>query len=314
MKKIITLVLTGLLALASTAQAAFPDKPVKIILQLPVGSGPDVVSRKIAEQLSIKWRQPVTIENKPGGNGIVALDAYNKEPANGYTMLVAGVGEVITYPILTNNQKNVENLEILFPMLHSEMMLITSPNNKNLADVKQAFEKNPSFGSWGIATPPHIDGLELSKYFKVTPTHVPYKDYGQWFIDVSSGQVTWSFATMASTSKLEKAGKLRYVAITGNKRDPDYPDVPTIKELTKKDIAHLKPWIAFYVNKSAPLIIQKQLVDDITEATNSKPVTDLLLSMTYKPWKPTHQETLDFFANQQTLYKKLINQHKISID
>jgi tripartite-type tricarboxylate transporter receptor subunit TctC len=314
MKKIITVLLAGALALTGTAHAAFPDKPVKIILQLPVGSGPDVVSRKVAEQLSIKWGQPVTIENKPGGNGIVALEAYNKEPGNGYTLLVAGVGEIITYPILTRNEKNVANLEILFPMLHSEMMLITSPKNKTLADVREAFKKNPTFGSWGVASPPHIDGLELSNYFNVKPTHVPYKDYGQWFIDVSSGQVAWSFATMASTGKLEKAGKLQYIAITGKKRDPDYPDVPTIKELTKKDIAHLKPWVAFYVNKSAPLIVQKQLVDDITEAANSEPVVDLLISMTYKPWKPTHQETLDFFAKQKSLYQTLIKQHKISID
>ena len=297
-----------------TAAAAFPDKPVKIILQLPVGSGPDVVSRKIAEQLSVKWGQPVIVENKPGGNGIVALGAYAKEPADGYTLLVAGVGEIITYPILSHNEKNVENLEILFPMNHSEMMLITSPKNKTLADVKEAFKKNPSFGSWGVASPPHIDGLEFSNYLKINPTHIPYKDYGQWFIDVSSGQITWSFATMASSGKLEKAEKLRYIAITGNKRDPDYPEVPTIKELTGKNIAELKPWVAFYINKSAPLIIQKQLVDDITEAANSKPVVDTLIAMTYKPWKPTHQETLDFYTKQKSLYQKLIKNHNISID
>jgi tripartite-type tricarboxylate transporter receptor subunit TctC len=314
MKKIITVLLVGLLSLAGTANAAFPDKPVKIILQLPVGSGPDVVSRKIAEQLSIKWEQPVIIENKPGGNGIVALEAYKKEPADGYALLVAGVGEMITYPILSKNKKNVDNMEILFPMLHSEMMLITSPNNKTLTDVKEAFKKNPVFGSWGIASPPHIDGLQLSNYFNTNSTHAPYKDYGQWFIDVSSGQIAWSLATMASTSKLEKAGKLQYIAITGNKRDPDYPDIPTIKELTKKDIAQLKPWVAFYVNKSAPPAVQKQLVNDITEAANSKPVVDLLITMTYKPWKPTHQETLDFFAKQKSLYQTLVEQHKISID
>jgi tripartite-type tricarboxylate transporter receptor subunit TctC len=314
MKKLKTLLLVGLIMLVCNAYAAFPDKPVKIILQLPVGSGPDVVSRKIAEQLSSKWGQPVTIENKPGGNGIVALDAYAKEPTNGYTLLVAGVGEIITYPILTHNEQSVANLEILFPMLKSEMMLITSPNNKNLEDVKTAFKKNPTFGSWGVASPPHINGLELSNYFKVTPTHIPYKDYGQWFIDVSSGQVTWSFATMASAGKLEKAGKLRFIAITGNNRNPDYPSVPTLREITKSNIAELKPWVAFYVNKSVPLIVQKQLINDIAEAANSKSVVDTLLAMNYKPWAPTHQETLDFFTSQKDLYKKLVKQHKISIN
>ena len=76
MKQLLAAVLSVLTL--GTAHAAFPDRPVKIITSLPVGSGPDVITRKVAEQLSIKWKQPVVIENKPGGNGIVALEAFNK--------------------------------------------------------------------------------------------------------------------------------------------------------------------------------------------------------------------------------------------
>lgn len=307
------ILLAALISVASVAQAAFPDKPVKIILSLPVGSGPDVIVRKVAEQLTIKWGQPVIVENKPGGNGIVALEAYKKEPATGYSLLFSGVGEIITYPILARTEDSVANLEPLIPMMRSEMMLITSPSNKNLDDVRDAFKKNSSIGSWGVASPPHLNGLELSQYFGTAVTHVPYKDYNQWFIDVGAGQVTWSFATMASAGKLEKAGKIKFVAITGDKRDPDYPDVPTITELTGKKL-ELKPWVAFYVNKAVPVGTQKKLTEDIIEAVNSKPVVDALLSMTYKPWKINQSEFQTYFASQTALYKKLINQHKITID
>lgn len=313
MKHIKALLLATIIALTGTAQAEFPDRPIKIILSLPVGSGPDVVVRKVAEQLTAKWGQPVIVENKPGGNGVVALEAYKKEPATGYSLLFSGVGEIITYPIITRTEDSVASLEPLVPMMRSEMMLITSPNNKTLGDVREAFKKNPSIGSWGIASPPHLNGLELSQHFDTTPIHVPYKDYNQWFIDVSSGQVTWSFATMASAGKLEKAGKLKFVAITGDKRDPDYPDVPTITELTGKKV-DFKPWVAFYANKAVPIGIQKKLTEDIIEAVNSKPVVDTLLAMTYKPWKINQPEFQTYFAGQTTLYKKLINQHKITVD
>lgn len=312
MKQLLAAVLSVLTL--GTAHAAFPDRPVKIITSLPVGSGPDVITRKVAEQLSIKWKQPVVIENKPGGNGIVALEAFNKEPADGYTILMAGVGEIVTYPLLTRNEKSVAHLEPLIPMMRSEMMIITSPKNKTLDDVKEAFKKKPTMGSWGVASPPHLDGLEMSRYFGVVPTHVPYKDYNQWFIDTSSGEVTWSFATMASAGKLEKAGKLRFIAITGDKRDADYPDVPTIKELTGKKIVDLKPWVAFYINKSAPLVNQKQLVDSLYEAANSKPVVESLTAMTYKPWNIDQTGFIQYFNNQRALYQTLIKQHKISID
>lgn len=315
MKKLLSALLLSMLATVGTAQAAFPDRPVKIITSLPVGSGPDVILRKIAEQLTHKWGQPVIIDNKPGGNGLLALGAYNKEPADGYTLFFAGVGEVIIYPILSRNEKISSDLEPVIPMMNSEMMLITSPKNSNLNELKEAFKKNPSYGSWGVASPPHFIGLELVDSFKVSnPVHVPYKAYGQWFTDTSSGQVTMGFATMASAGKLEKAGKLKFLAITGDKRDPDYPDVPTIKELTGKKISSPTPWVAFYVNKSAPLIVQKKLVDDITEVVNSKPIVDSLLAVTYKPWKIDQQGFKEYFANQKALYTKLINQHKISID
>ena len=313
MKHFKSLLLAVLIGLTGTAQAEFPDKPVKIILSLPVGSGPDVIVRKVAEQLTTKWGQPVIVENKPGGNGVVALEAYKKEPTTGYSLLFAGVGEIVTYPILTRTEETVANLEPVIPMMRSEMMLITSPNNKNISDVKEAFKKNPSIGSWGVASPPHLNGIELSQYFGTTPTHVAYKDYNQWFIDVSSGQVTWSFATMASAGKLEKAGKLKFVAITGDRRDPDYPDVPTLAEVTGKKV-DLKPWVAFYTNKAVPANVQKKLTDDIMEAVHSKPVVDTLLAMTYKPWKINQAEFKTYFDSQTALYKKLINQHKIAID
>jgi tripartite-type tricarboxylate transporter receptor subunit TctC len=203
----------------------------------------------------------------------------------------------------------------MIPMMRSEMMLITSPNNQNLEEVRKAFNKKPTIGSWGVASPAHLVGLDISQIFNNTsPVHIPYKDYSQWFIDTSSGEVTLGFATMASAGKLEQAGKLRFIAITGNKRDSNYPNVPLISELVGKSVVDISPWVAFYVNKQVPLLIQKQLVDDIIEATKSTPVLETLSALTYYSWNINQIEFKEYFFNQRALYKKLISKYKISIN
>lgn len=312
MKKLLTIVL--LLCSFGLGAQTFPSKPVKIIVALPVGSGPDAIIRKVADQLSTKWSVPVVVENRPGGGGAVGLNAFNSEPADGYTLFFADVGTVAGYPILYHDDKIVENLLPVRPVIYSELMLFTSSKIQNVNELKAALKTNPTFGSWGVGSPAHINDLVVADAFGVKATHVPYKDYGQWFIDTSNQQVTAGFASVASSGKLEKAGKLRYLAITGDRRDFAFPDVPTVKEVAGKNVKTLASYVAVYTNKKVDPAIQKKLIKDFDEVVNSNNIKASLLTVDYRPMPISIDEFKVYANDQYNLYKKLIKQYNISIN
>jgi tripartite-type tricarboxylate transporter receptor subunit TctC len=312
MKKLLTIVL--LLCSFGIGAQTFPSKPVKIIIGLPVGSGPDVIIRKVAEQLSTKWSVPVVVDNRPGGGGAVGLNAFNQEPADGYTLYFGDTGAVIGYPILYHDTKIVENLAPVRPIFNTEMMLITSSKNQNAEDLKTALKTKPIFGSWGIGSSAHLNGLIVANYFGIKPVHLPYKDYGPWFIDTANQLVTAGFATMASSGNMQRAGKLRYIAVTGDHRDFAYPDVPTIKELTGKNIKTISSFLTVYVNKKTDPVIQKKIIKDLEDVVYSNEIKVALISIDYRPWPIGLDEFKVFYNGQYDLYKKLVTQYNISIN
>lgn len=315
MKKLFALLLLFAVSLSVLAQPTnFPDKPVKIITSLPVGSGPDSVIRFLAEKLSKKWNVPVVVENKPGGSGAVALNAYNKEPADGYTIYHGDASNFISYPILYNNEKITENIEPLAPLAIVDMMLMTSPKNQNFAELTTAIKKNPTFGSWGIGSPSQIAGAELAEFLNIPSTHIPYKDYSVWLVDTGNQVVTSGFIAVGSAAQLEKAGKIKFIAFTGNQRDPQYPNVPTLTELTGKKLNIVRPWTAFYINKSVPDNVKQKLHRDFTYELNQPETAERMHTLYYKPWKITISEFNKFLNEQYNLYKSLVIKYNITVN
>ena len=315
MKKIFILTLVLVSAIINTAQADnYPTRPIKIITSLPAGSGPDSVIRGLTEKLSKKWHTPVVIENRPGGLGVVALNYYNSLPADGYSIFYGDASNFISYPILYNDEKIINNIEPVAPLLLSEMMLITSSKNENFTNLKSAIAKNPNFGSWGIGSPSQIASLELSEFLGISTTHIPYKDYGTWFTDTAGQTITFGFATIGSSAGLEQAGKLKFIAYTGNQRDYEYPNVPTLTELTGKKINIVRPWTAFYINKSVPDSIKMKLQQDLNYELNQPDTMSNLLALHYRPWNITLPEFKKFLKEQSLLYKALVNKYNINLN
>ena len=312
MKKLLAVVL--LLCSFGVVAQTYPAKPVKIIVGLPAGSGPDVIVRKVADQLSKKWSVPVTVDNRPGGGGAVALNAFNQEAADGYTLYFGDLGTVIGYPILYNDPAIVGNLEPVSPVIVSEMMLITSSKIQNVKELETALQTKPTLGSWGVGSSAHLDDLILADYFHVKPKHIPYKEYGQWFIDTSNQVVTAGFATMASAGNMQKSGKLKFLAVTGDQRDFAYPDVPTVKELTGRDLKMIGSFVTLYVNKKTDPAVQKKLIQDLAVVVNSNDTKIALLSIDYRPWPISVAEFKRYSDEKSALYKKLVKQYNISIN
>ena len=313
MKKIIATLVLAFLSVNAMAQN-FPSKPVKIVLSLGVGSGPDVMARKISEVLTEKWKQPVLVENRPGGAGVIGLNAINNEPSDGYTLGFLDGGSVVSYPILYKNAEPISRLEPIAPVLDANMALFASSQIRNYDELKQEIAKNPSYSSWNIGSIGHLLGAEFGASLgNKSMTHVPYKDFGQWQADVSTRQVPYAFGSTGTTKNMVQAGKTKLIGIAALQRDLRYPDVPTVKELTGKNITTLIAWCSFYVSANAPTAIKTQLERDLKEAVADPRVQE---TMTKFDFIPIHTMSLADFKrkvkNDQDQYQSIVNNFNIT--
>lgn len=313
MKKIIASLLLALLSTTIAAQT-FPNKPVKIILSVGVGSGPDVMARKISEVLTEKWKQPVLVENRPGGAGVVGINAINNEPSDGYTLGFLDGGSVVSYPILYKNHEPISRLEPISPVLDANMALFASSQLRNYDELKQEIIKNPSYSSWNIGSIGHLLGAEFGATLgHKNMTHIPYKDFGQWQADVSTRQVPYAFGSTGTTKNMVQAGKNKLMGIATLQRDPRYPDVPTLKELTGKNITTIISWCSFYVSVNTPAAIKSQLERDLKEAVADPRVQETMLRFDYLP---IHTMSLNEFKQKvksdQERYQSIVKTFNIA--
>lgn len=303
----------GLVGACVQAQDAWtPPATVKFVSSMPVGSGPDNALRKVAQDLSEKWKTSVIIDNRPGGNGIVSLVAFAKDPAEA-TIYFGTVDNLAVYPIVTDQLDLLKPVDPFMGFIKADMMLVTPPGIKTLDQLKTAMQKNSAFGSWAVGSQSHVDGIALSKAFDVTPVHVPYKDYGQWFTDLSNGLMPFSFTTVASSRQLMAAGKLNYLAVISDKRDSRYPDVPTLAEFTGKKINMLNPYMVFATNASLPDNVKNQIQKDIVDILHSKKMDETLDPIGYLPWHITIPEFKKFYKTYGENYITYLKTNNIEL-
>lgn len=312
MKTIVTLLLGMCFALSAQA-AEWPTRPVQIITPLPVGSGPDVLVRSLAKQMSQKWNVPVTVDNRPGGVGMLSLRAYGQAKPDGHTIYYTDSTPLVSYPILMNQFDSIKNLRPLLPVTRNDMMLFTSPAIKSFDHLKLALKNKSLFGSWGVGTAGHLAGLELLDTLKVTGVHVPYRMYNQWMADVSNQDITFGFATIASSVQLVKTNKIHYIAYSGSSRHPDFPDIPTLLELTKNNFLLTSAWMAFYTHSNLPSEVFDKIENDLQTIMRSPETATALAAMVYDPWVGSSDDLGRSVRQETKVYQNMVKKHKISI-
>ena len=315
MKKLIIALIT-LIVSATCWADEFPFHRVKIISAFPVGAGPDAFTRNLVEVLSEKWKRPVILDARPGGNGIVAAEAFiadsNTKSSELHIYLAAS--EVLNaYAVLNQSEKYNQVLRPLIPALKTDMVIITSSDTPDWASFVKKVQANPTYGSWSVASCGHVAGLQFLESLNKPGIHLPYRDFNQWFIDVASGQLSFSFITIASSKKLEQAGKLKYMAITSDRRNPDYPNVPTLSELAGIKVG-LTQWAAYYVSRNMPENLAQRLNADFKEAMKSPKMTDTYSALSYQPWLLTLQEVADTSEKDRKFLTNATKKYNIKIE
>ena len=232
------LVVASLLAaLCGIASAqGFPSRPLRILVPFPPGGGTDVAARALGEHLTRELGQPVVVDNRPGGNSVIATEALARAAPDGHTLLLttdfhsinAAFGAPLPYDSL-------KDFAFVARVSTSPLMLVTHPEAgmKSLADAVAAARASPgklSFASLGTSSP-HFLGFEWFKHMaKLDLIDVPYKGGGPALAAVMGGQVNFSFVVAANGVRQAKAGKLVALAVTGPARAGVAPEVPTFAE------------------------------------------------------------------------------------
>jgi tripartite-type tricarboxylate transporter receptor subunit TctC len=255
----------ALLAAIPAAQAAFPDRPIRILVGFPAGSTADLIARAIGPRLTAQMGQPVIVDNRPGAGSSIAAEAVARSPADGYTLFLSTTANVIN-PSLSNNLKFDFTRDLMPVMLLAENpVVLIAPGNSpyaNVADVVAAARAAPgkmTFASSGNGTFTHLYGELFNQLAAVKITHVPYKGSTQAMTDVMAGIVNLSFTPSTPVMGQIKAGKLKALAVIGKQRMATLREVPTFAEA---GIAGFDSALWFGLN--APAGTPKDVIERLT--------------------------------------------------
>ena len=225
------------LAVATSAPAQYPTKPIKLIVPFPPAGSTDLSARAVAGKLGERLGQPVIIENKPGAGGNIGTDVVAKAPPDGYTLLVGTVGTHAINPSLYSKMPydHIKDFVPVILLSSTPNVLVVYPGLpvNSVADVIKLAKAKPgelNFASSGSGTSIHLSGELFKSMAGLQMTHIPYKGSGPMQIDLISGQVNMSFDNLSAAMAQIKGGKLKALAVTGKQRSPMLPDVPTVAE------------------------------------------------------------------------------------
>jgi len=264
----------GALLTHSALAQDYPTRPVRIIVPYPPGGATDVTARLLATKLAEAWKQTVVVENKSGGGGVVGNDFVAKAAPDGYTVLVA-ITQIIQAPNL-GAKLPYDVFKDLAPVTQAAISTIvfTVPDQqpeKSMKDFIAAVKANPgkfSYGSFGNATTSHLYGELLKKNTGIDMTHVPYRGSAPLTNDLIGGQVNGAFVDLTTASPQLNAGKLRGLAVGGEKRNPLVPDLPTLGELGYAGF-EAEGWIGIFVPAATPKDIVKKLDEELSRIIKS---------------------------------------------
>ena len=257
-------VLAGLPTGAGAQTAAnFPNKAMKVLVPFTAGSGADSASRFYGEALGKLFGQAVTIENRPGGSGVVAVQALRQAPADGHTILMGSNSPAVVNAITVKNlpYDPFKDLRPLYGVAMSPVAFAVKADSpyKTMADVVAAAKKeNRPLQLGNYSAGYQLVAAWLGTASGLPVSHIPYKGGAQMLTDVVGGQLDVGVIDFTGTIELLKGGRLRVLAITADKRDARYPDIPTMKESGFADF-ETSVWSAFFVRAETPNDVVEKL-------------------------------------------------------
>lgn len=293
------------------AQDSYPSKPIKIVVPFSPGGAVDGPTRAIAQQLSKQLKQQVIVENKPGAGATVGSEAVARSAPDGYTLLLASATNAIQsslYPKLT--YKPIEDFVGISLLGHEPGVLVVIPSLpvKTVAELVALAKAKPTelnYASSGNGTGQHLFMAQFASMAEIKLTHVPYKGSGQATTDLLAGQVSLSMPGTAGMVGHIKNGKLRALAVTGDTRAPQLPDVPTLKESGYPDyVAYV--WMGLLAPKGTPDAIIQKLNAELKIALKTPEVREFMTRTGIEALGSSPAEMDAYFREERDRWSKVV--------
>lgn len=305
--------------LIGSAVAAYPDKPIKMMVGYAPGSSTDIVGRMIANDLSLALKQPVIVENRGGAAGSLAADAVAKSAPDGYTILFAQNGLAIN--VAANPKLPFNGQKDLLPVVGvaaTPHILIVNNNSKakNVAELMAMLKADPgklSFGSSGIGNSDHMAGELFLATTGLQAIHIPYKGGSPAATDVVGGQIDFYFAGMPVGLPLYKGDKVRALAVTSKNRFSGAPELLTMQESGVKGY-EMALWQGVFVPAGTPSAIVQTLNNTILKILDTPEMKERFVKAGVQVAPMNTQQFTDLYNSDIARWKVVIEKSKIKLD
>jgi tripartite-type tricarboxylate transporter receptor subunit TctC len=317
----------GAFAAATAAPALFmraraqTTKPVRIFTPFPPGSGPDAALRVVSERLEKQWARPVIIENRPGGNGFIAVAAFKQAAADGQDLIQLDNTHTTTHPhTFSRLPYDVEKDFVPLSMLLRTSFFVTVGSGsrfQSLEDIVAAAREQPgriTYGSWFNGSPGHIGALRLQAMTGTQMVHVPFRDFGQLYAAVASGVVDWALGSIGSAGPLERAGKLRFVTLAAAARDPMYPNVPATAESASLRGYEVSGWTGLFGPHGMPGTDRDRLATDIAQSLAAPETVERYRSLGYEAPRLSPDEFAQLIRHETDAWGEIVRGAHLRLD
>ena len=317
---LLSALLMPIAATQATAQD-FPTKPVRIITPFPVGSGPEGVARLLADKLSKAWGKPVLVENRPGGNGFIAIDAFKRGATDGHDLIQLDNVHLSAYPSLFKKlpYDPKADFEPLLPLFKTYFFfaVATDSKYKTVGDIIADAKANPgklNYGSWSVGNPVHLGSALFETVTGTEMQHVIYKETTMLYTGVANGELSFAMGTNATAGAMYRAGKVRYVGVAAPKRVAAFSNVPTVGEAGGPSAFEVSGWTAIAAPKGLPKAVTDKIQRDIEKALAEPDLREKFNTFAYEPFTLTREQFGQYIASESIRYGEIIKKAKVSLD
>ncbi len=316
LKRIVTFAISLVLVVA--AHAAFPDRPVRLVVGFAPG-GSDISARMVAQKLSELWGQPVVVDNRPGAAGNIGADFVAKAAPDGYTILLL----VNSYTINTTVYRNLswDLLRDFAPIgRYATSPMVVVVNDKlpvktfaEFVAYAKAHRGKVNYGSAGTGTAPHLAGELFALRAGIDMTHVPYKGSAPSVMALVADEVQVSFGAMSAFDAMVQQGRLRPLAVTTATRYARLPDVPTVAESGIPGF-DIDIWYGLLAPAKTPPAIVKKLSDDLARVMADPDLVSKMRERGLEPGYLDSQKTGELLKQDVARWREVITKLKLSLE
>lgn len=312
------LAVAALVICGSAFAQTWPAKPVRVIVGYPAGGGHDFTARVVATRLSEVLKQQFVVENRPGASGTIATDGIAKGPADGYSFIVASPAETVVGAVagLKMSYDWEKDLAAVTVIGDTPLAIAVHPKTgiNNVREFLEYAKKNPgklSYGTPGSGSSMHFAGESLKTLAGAFIVHIPYRGAAPAVTDLLGGQVEVGIVGMPPVVGPHKAGKIRIVAVTSEKRSAATPDIPAMAELPGFKGYSFTNWTGVFMAAGTPRAIIERIATEIGQVVREPAVRDRLIAAGVDPLGLSTADAVKFFEREKATYARLAKARNI---